>query len=391
MIQPPTSTVSRPAEQQPDAPRARSRHRRPRALAGPVPAGSGRAQWADAAKGVCIILVVLWHVIVKDYLQIDWHLGVPVPGLWGALGEQFLPLRMPLFFTISGVFAANAVGRPWRTVARTRIAGFLYLYALWLLIHTAALAAAPDLPTDRATSALELLEQLTITPSNLWYLYALALYFTLAKVLRRAPRVLVLVPAAVLSAVAAAGLLDTPGNRAGLYQNLVFFLAGLHLRPQIERWAATATRRRLALTSGAYAVALAAMAAAGAQRWFGVWPVVSVVAVAFGITAAARLCRWRALSDRLATLGRITLPIYVVHMPVLALLHHVLLGPVSGLDPAGQGLVVLGYPILLTGLIIGLSLAVHRGLLAVRAGWLFALPGPRRAAAPRGARPGAAR
>ncbi|MEV1330466.1 acyltransferase [Micromonospora costi] len=345
-------------------------------------AGAGRpprAEWADAAKGACIILVVSWHVIVKDYLQVDWHLGVPVPGLWGTLGEQLLPLRMPLFFTISGVFAANAVQRPWRVVARSRIARFLYLYATWLLIHTAVLAAAPGLPTDRATSASGLLEQLTVTPSNLWYLYALALYVAIAKVLRRVPPAVVLVPAAALSAVAAAGLLDTPGNRGGLYQNLVFFLAGLHLRPQIERLAATATRRRLVLTACAYALALAVMAGTGAQRWFGVWPLVSVVAVAFGVTAAARLCHRPTLGRPLARLGRTTLPVYVIHMPVLALLHGLLAAPLSGLGPAGQGLVVLGYPILLTALVIGLSLAVHRGLTAVGASWLFDLPRRRRA------------
>ncbi|CCH19374.1 acyltransferase family protein [Micromonospora lupini] len=378
MIQELSFTESRPDGYDADT-RVRFRHRR-RSEAGAGTGRSPRVQWADAAKGVCIILVVAWHVVVKDYLQIDWHVGLPVPGLWGTLGEQFLPLRMPLFFTISGIFAANAVQRPWRTVARGRVAGFLYLYAVWLLIHTAVLALVPDFPTDRATSALGLLAQLTVTPSNLWYLYALALYFTLAKATRRLPRLLVGVPAAVLSAVAAAGLLATPGNRAGLYQNLVFFLAGLYLRPWIERWAATATRRRLVLTAGAYAVALAAMAAAGAQRWFGVWPVVSVVAVAFGVTAAARLSRWPALGDRLAALGRITLPIYVVHMPLLALLHRLLSGSLSGLDPVAQSLVVLGYPILLTALVIGLSLAVHRCLLRVHARWLFALPGGRRPA-----------
>ncbi|MEV1157413.1 acyltransferase [Micromonospora chokoriensis] len=382
MIRELSPTESRPTDTESDATRVRFRHRY-RTGTAPAAGLSQRAEWADAAKGACIILVVLWHVVVKDYLQVDWHLGVPVPGLWGTLGEQFLPLRMPLFFTISGVFAANAAQRPWRVVARSRVAGFLYLYALWLLIHTAILAAAPQLPTDRATSAIGVLEQLTITPSNLWYLYALALYFTIAKATRRAPRALVLVPAGVLSAVAAAGLLDTPGNRGGLYQNLVFFLAGLYLRPQIQQWAATASPRRLLLTSGSYVLALAAMAAAGAQQWFGVWPAVSVLAVIFGITAAARLARRSALSRPLASLGRITLPIYVVHMPVLALLHRLLLVPVSELGPSAQGLIVLGYPVLLTGLVIGLSLAVHRGLLAVRAGWLFALPGPRRAKASR--------
>ncbi|MFC3499536.1 acyltransferase family protein [Micromonospora krabiensis] len=344
--------------------------------------GPGRVEWADAAKGFCIVLVVAWHVVVKDYLQVDWHLGVPAPGLWGALGEQLLPLRMPLFFTISGVFAANAVQRPWRAVARRRIARFGYLYAVWLLVHTAVLALAPGFPTDRATSATGLLEQLTITPSNLWYLYALALYFTVAKAVRRAPRALVLVPAAALSVVTAAGLLDTPGNRGGFYQNLVFFLAGLYLRPWIEAWAAGATRRRLVLTGGAYALALAAMAALGAQTWLGVWPLVSVVAVAFGITAAARLCRWRSIAGPLVALGRNTLPVYVIHMPVLALLHRLLVGPLSGLDQAGQEIVVLGYPILLTALVIGLSLAVHRAL-SGRAPWLFDLPGRHRPSAPR--------
>ena len=56
-----------------------------------------RLAWADAAKGVCILLVVSWHVVVKDYLLISWHIGLPLPGAWGTLGEQFLPLRMPLF------------------------------------------------------------------------------------------------------------------------------------------------------------------------------------------------------------------------------------------------------------------------------------------------------
>jgi len=106
---------------------------------------------------------------------------------------------MPLFFAISGVFATNAVQRPWRRVARGRIAKFLYLYAVWLLIHTAVLAAAPDFPTDRATSVWGLLEQLTITPSNLWYLYALALYFAFAKAVRRLPRLVVVMPAAATS------------------------------------------------------------------------------------------------------------------------------------------------------------------------------------------------
>src|SRR5690349_20157208 len=78
-----------------------------------------RTQWADVAKGVCILLVVLWHVIMKHYLEIDWRLRLPSPGAWGTFGEQLLPLRMPVFFTISDMFAVAAVNRPWRVIGRS--------------------------------------------------------------------------------------------------------------------------------------------------------------------------------------------------------------------------------------------------------------------------------
>ena len=90
-------------------------------MTAPAPASApARQQWADVAKGVCIVLVVLWHVIMKHYLQIDWDVPVPLPGLWGLLGDLLLPLRMPVFFTLSGMLAANAVHRPWRAVAPWR-------------------------------------------------------------------------------------------------------------------------------------------------------------------------------------------------------------------------------------------------------------------------------
>ncbi|MFI7075907.1 acyltransferase family protein [Micromonospora sp. NPDC049903] len=343
---------------------------------GARPSG-GRLDWADVAKGGCILLVLLWHVIMKDYLQIDWRLEVPVAGAWGTLGELLLPMRMPLFFTISGMFAATAVQRPWRAVGRPRVARFLYLYVIWLLIHTALLALAPGFPTDRATNPGELLAQLTVTPSNLWYLYALALYFVLAKALRRVHPALLLAAAGALSAVAAVGLLDTPGNRGGLYQNLVFFLAGLHLRQYVQRWSAGVTSGRLLLAVGGYLAVLAAVRVTGAGQVPGVTPLVSVVAVLVGVALAVQLARWPLIREPLAALGRQTLPIYVIHMPVLALLHRLIAEPIADLGDSARLALALGYPFSLTVLVLALSLGLHRALLAARATWLFDLPARR--------------
>ena len=336
-----------------------------------------REVWADAAKGVCILLVVLWHVVEKHYLELTWRISLPIPGVWGTLVEQMLPLRMPLFFTISGVFAAGAVNRPWSVVGRSKVARFYYLYILWVPIHTALLALSPDFDTARARDGVELLEQLTITPPNLWYLYALAVYFVVAKAVRRAPPAVVLGAAFVLSAAAAAGLLATPGNRGGLYQNLFFFLAGLYFRPFVQRLARTANLRRVALTGAAYAVALLAMAATASQERPLVWPLVSVVAVLFGVTAAGQVSRWPALGGTLAALGRRTLPIYVIHMPVLALLDWPLFGPLSTMDVWWQLMVAFVEPAAMTAMVVAVSLALDAGLRQAGATWLFDLPSRR--------------
>jgi uncharacterized membrane protein YcfT len=316
-----------------------------------------RESWADVAKGACILLVVLWHVITKHYLQVDWHLSVPLPGAWGLLGEELLPLRMPLFFAISGMFAVGAVDRSWRVLGRSKVAKFGYLYATWLLIHTVVLALVPGFDTARATGPLQLLEQLTITPSNLWYLLALAVYFSVAKAVRRLPTTLVLAVAMALSVIVAADLLATPGNRGGLYQNLVFFLAGLRLRPVVDGLARAANWRRLALLGGGYALGLVVLHLVPGTR-----PLVSVAAVAFGVTAAALAARSAAVARVLGDIGRRTLPIYVLHMPALAICHAVLIGPIDRADPPMQLLLAVTEPVLLTVAVTWLCLALERSL-----------------------------
>lgn len=333
-----------------------------------------RAEWADVAKGVCILLVVLWHVIMKMYLTIDWHLPVPLPGLWGAFGDMLLPLRMPVFFTISGMFAAAAVQRSWSTTARSRIARFYYLYLVWFTVHTLVLSLVPDFDTLAAHSALDVLEQLTITPTNLWYLVALALYFVVAKVTRRLPTWAVLVPALALSVIASADLLAAPGNRGQLYQNLFFFLAGLRFRPLIERWAKAATLPRFLVGAALYVGIMVGMQVLNAQDVYGVWPAVCVVAVVVGVAGAVQLERRRSVGALLARLGRKTLPIYVMHMPLLALLTAVLVDPFSRMGTGPQLVIAVLLPIVLVTVLVSVCLTLETWLRNAGATWLFDLP-----------------
>lgn len=340
----------------------------------PAAAKKPRAGWADVAKGVCILLVVLWHVIMKMYLTIDWHLPVPLPGLWGAFGDMLLPLRMPVFFMISGMFALSATARPWSVVARSRIARFYYLYLLWFVVHTTVLAMVPDFDTLAAHSALDVLEQITITPTNLWYLFALALYFVIAKVTRKLPTWAVLVPALALSAIASAGLLAAPGNRGQLYQNLFFFLLGLRFRPLVERWAQVATLRHVVVGGVIYGAAMVAIQVLDLKFVFGVWPAVCLLAVALGVAVAVQLDRLRRVGPMLARLGQQTLPIYVIHMPLLALVTAAVVGPFSAVGTAPQLVLAVVLPVVLTALLASVCLTLHSWLMSAGATWLFDLP-----------------
>ncbi len=340
-----------------------------------------RETWPDVAKGMCIILVVLWHVVTKHYQRVDWDTSLPLSAGWGALGEQLLPLRMPLFFTISGLFAIGAVNRPWPTLIRTRIGKFACLYAVWLVIHTVVMWFTPGFDTAHARGPLQLVEQLTITPTNLWYLYALAIYFLIARLTSGVPTAWLLAAAFLLSAIAAAHLLPVPSNRGQAYQNAFFFLAGLRLRPAITAYVAKVSRRRLLTAAGAYATGLAAMALLGAQQWFGVWPAVSVLATWFGITAAVLLSRnLPRPAGVLSRLGVRTLPIYVIHLPLLAVVDHLLRGPLAILEPRTTAIAMIE-PVLLTALLIGACLVLHRVLRSCGLGRLFEPFAPRRLAA----------
>ena len=326
-----------------------------------------RLQWPDVAKGVCILLVVLHHVTGKQY-------GMVVPGGLGVAEDAWLwvtaalkPIRMPLFFAVSGFFAASSIDRPWAAVGK-RIINPYYLYVVWLLVFAAIYSVERTLPANRTDGPVDFLTELVWAATSMWFLFALAVYFALAKALRRVPAPVVLAAAAALAAATSWMPLDET-NRVAVLAHFGYFAFGAYY-PHLFRRLASLRLPLLALLPGYVALVLA-LEAAGARHSVTVL-VLSLVGVPMGVVAAARLSA-TACSRLLAWLGQRTLQVYVLHLAVLAVVVHLPIGTDLGWAPATV-LLTAAYPALMTGTITLVCLGLHRVLVRRGLGFMFAAP-----------------
>jgi uncharacterized membrane protein YcfT len=319
-----------------------------------------RLAWADVARGGAMMLVVLAHTLQLMETE-GWRLG------WLDTANLYLTaIRMPLFFLISGVFAAGALARTWGGLWRTRLALLVYVYVLWMLIRALFFSVVPwplgDTPPWLAFALAP------VWPTNgLWFLYALIVYLLLARLTVRLPAWLPLAVASVLAVLAAYDLVPTGGN--GVWRSvamyLFFFLLGARL-PAL--WKALAARAGwvpllaavVAIPAGIVLFTLLPDALDGAARI-----ALSVVCVAACLVIAAMIAKARPLAAPFVAVGRRTLPVYVTHTLVLALL--VPLVPAGLVAPVVAAVVLTAVAVL-----VGLGLNALLGPL----GGVFSLPRP---------------
>ncbi|MFP5073007.1 acyltransferase family protein [Pseudonocardia nantongensis] len=337
---------------------------RPRA-AGDARGAAGRTAWVDAAKGLCIVLVVLHHAVM--FLEPQ---GL-VPGPLSMLNTALASLRMPLFFLASGLFLATALARPWRTLLHRRVALFGWLYLLWTTAQFGLFALlpagiAPSIATQDTTALL--LSPLVPAPS-MWFLYALAVFSVAARLLRPVPAPALLAVTALLSALVGAGTIEIASfGWEFMARYAFFFVLGWHGRRLVERLAATASLPRVAVAGVVAAGAAAGAVLLGLHEVPGVAFVLNLLAVTGGVLVAAELVRWR-IGRVVIALGRRTLPIYLTNVLVIGVVTTLL----AGLQlPAPAQYVMVA---LVTALAVVAALLLHRALLRARCGWLYDLPG----------------
>src|SRR5215218_2594156 len=202
-------------------------------------ADDGRVAWVDTAKGICIVFVVMMHAT----LGVGEAMGGDGFMHWVVAFAK--PFRMPDFFLISGLFLARVIDRNWRTYGDRRVVHFAYFYLLWLVIQSAL--KFNQVGGGTAAGFLEHLAFSLVEPfSTLWFVYLLAVFSVVTKLLRGVRPGLLLAAAAVLEILPIETgwfLLDEFCGR------WVYFLAGYILAPHIfalADWATDNVQRALA-------------------------------------------------------------------------------------------------------------------------------------------------
>ena len=334
----------------------------------PTAGTSTRVQWADVAKGACITLVVLLHVTTKHLVQLGDASRSMRDG-WLAFTEWLRPIRMPLFFVISGLFAASSLRRPLQSVLRKRVIQSYYLYVLWLTVQTLAVDVWLR-PYVESASRRGFVHALWLPTGNLWYLWALAVYFlVIAVVPVRFRPALAAVSAAACVAVAA-DWWDIGSRPTDLVQFSAFYAAGAVFPDAVRTMAVKVTPVSAAGVAAVFAVATVSVR----HTEIGDAPFVTPVLYALGVWAGlgvAVMTRGR-LADGLAELGRRTLPIYVMHVPLIMTWSWAIRRTGwRGWFPVEWAM--WGYPVVLTSAAIVVALAVHALLQRLGAWWLFSL------------------
>ncbi len=269
-----------------------------------------RQQWADIAKGIAILLVVINHTGSGIF---GFSPDLAGPG-WTYFKYLTYTFMVPVFFVFSGWFTQlSRRNLPQR--GEVLVANIVYPYLLWMLIQglVSGISKAGNMVVT-----WEFAPQMIIGGwLQFWFLQTLIILFALDILYRWlgvTPRVRICVAAAV-SACVAMGVLPVWWWLQNFVASLIYFEVGVLLAlVPFDFW------KRLNKVSVfiVSSIALVTLLQLGAGYRTPLRMLGAFAGIASCVSLAVLLQPWRLVAKPLAAMGRCSLEIYVIHVMVSA-------------------------------------------------------------------------
>jgi fucose 4-O-acetylase-like acetyltransferase len=266
-----------------------------------------RMLWMDILRGVAICLVVVYHCTVYMYEK--------YPEAFSALkyaGELVGPLRMPVLFFLSGMLLAGSIKKGPKRYALGKINNLIYPFVVWTLVLYFLYEVreiALGLPSE-----IELLKALVYDPwHHLWFLHYLGVFYVLGYFLFKAGFIVSALVAVCLYAV------GYPAGYGYFTALFMFFIAGAFAN-RSSSLGAWIDKHEMRLVGGGLLVITLCMFGVlsgllSIAKHNVIYCIVAAAALPTLISLAKRAERYR-FAPALAYLGRNSLVLYMVHVPV---------------------------------------------------------------------------
>lgn len=296
---------------------------------------SGHLDWVDFARGICIILVVMmhFHTVYFDHLAVS-ELSKKISD---AVVSAARPARMPTFFFISGFLASRALDRSWRDAFDGRIGLIYWVYLIWSIIATFTLFALYESATveNLRRFLVQIATQAVFARQSTWFLYGLVVFFIAARLLRQWPRIFIIV--AVVASAFSEFITDMVTSE--MIRTLPYFLLGIYFPALFLRAAGEPSIKRSVFLLALYGIAVVPVLVNRSIP--GVW----IPATLLGVTLVLSISRLLQASFPIPVLryiGRNTLPIYVMHIPLLLIMRETTRDEIRLVFPQGLVFSVFG-------------------------------------------------
>jgi uncharacterized membrane protein YcfT len=137
-------------------------------------------------------------MVVMMHSTLGVEKAAEATGWMGYFVEFARPFRMPDFFLIAGLFLASRIDSPWRLYLDRKVLHFAYFYALWLTIQFAF--KAPGFAAEMGWDGVlrEYLYAFVEPWGTLWFIYHLALFLLVTRLVKNVPWPIVWIAAAAM-------------------------------------------------------------------------------------------------------------------------------------------------------------------------------------------------